>query len=88
MSAILRDDPEAAIGIRAGLPELLAQTIDRCLKKNPNERPQTAREVAAELRRIDQERMTPATAAGPEWMAEWMAEGQVCGWPRVRSVNL
>jgi serine/threonine protein kinase len=66
MSAILRDEPRAATGIRAGLPEPLARTIDRCLKKNPSERPPSARDVAAEIRAIDQERVASATAAGPE----------------------
>lgn len=52
MASILRDripDPVLA-GVR--IPPQLDKVIRRCLEKNPEERPQSAEEVATELRRI------------------------------------
>jgi TolB-like protein/tetratricopeptide (TPR) repeat protein len=50
ISAILRDEPRAVIRVHPELPASLARAIDRCLAKDRDARPQSAREVAGELR--------------------------------------
>ena len=60
MSAILRDTP-AGIGQRRGdLPEGLDRLISRMLKKRPEDRVQTARDVFNELQHIKGDRSTVA----------------------------
>lgn len=47
LRAHIVDVPPAIIGRRADLPEGLATLIDRCLEKNPADRPASARDVIA-----------------------------------------
>ena len=54
ISAILRDTPPPVTDLRPDLPADLTRLIHRCLAKNPDERPQTAREVSNQLREISQ----------------------------------
>jgi serine/threonine-protein kinase len=49
-SAILRDEPEPLVRMRAGLPIDLERIVSRCLQKNARERYQTALDVGNELR--------------------------------------
>jgi hypothetical protein len=49
MSAILREDPPEFAGTRADLSPALDRIIRHCLEKDPNERFQTARDVAFAL---------------------------------------
>lgn len=49
ISIILRDDPVSVKEINPGLPEPLAWVIARCLKKRPEERPQSMLEIRNEL---------------------------------------
>jgi TolB-like protein len=49
VSAILRDAPPALPSLRADLPEVLRQVIERCLAKDPAARFQTARDVLVAL---------------------------------------
>ncbi len=50
VAAILRDAPPPMTESRADLPAGLARVVRRCLEKDPGERIQTARDLAAELR--------------------------------------
>jgi non-specific serine/threonine protein kinase len=52
LSAILRDPPEGLSSVRADVPSALERIVGRCLEKDPGERFHTAREIAAELRRL------------------------------------
>ena len=49
-AAILRDAAPPVTDARADLPAGLARVVGRCLEKDPNQRIQTARDLAAELR--------------------------------------
>jgi serine/threonine protein kinase/tetratricopeptide (TPR) repeat protein len=49
VSAILRDTPQPATSLRAGLPPQLDRAITRCLEKDPAARAASAREILAEL---------------------------------------
>ncbi len=46
LSAILREDPTDALGSVPGLPPGLARVVRRCLEKRPEDRFQTARDLA------------------------------------------
>lgn len=51
--AIVFDQPPSLATVRPDLPEDLVRAVDKALAKRPEDRWQTAREFAAELRRID-----------------------------------
>jgi len=51
-SAILREVPPPVTDRRVDLPSALAEVIDRCLEKDPERRPQSAREIVDALRQI------------------------------------
>jgi serine/threonine protein kinase/Tfp pilus assembly protein PilF len=67
VSSILRDDPQQLGDIRADLPNHLCRVIGRCLEKQPEQRYQTARDVAIELRGLRREwrsgELTPASSS-------------------------
>ena len=68
-SAILRDDPTPVDALRSDLPHHLGRVIRRCLRKDPGERYQTARDVANELADLGRELDVETVAAemrGPE----------------------
>jgi Tol biopolymer transport system component len=52
LSAILRDTPKSVTELRADLPPELARIIRQCLKKDPEERYQTAKDVRNQLRAL------------------------------------
>jgi eukaryotic-like serine/threonine-protein kinase len=52
LSAVLTADPPALTSLQPQAPEALERLVRRCLAKNPDDRWQTARDVAAELRWI------------------------------------
>jgi Tol biopolymer transport system component len=52
MAAVLRDDPRKPSAARKDLPEALEQVITRCLQKRADERYQSGRELASDLKRI------------------------------------
>ena len=60
-SAILRDSPEHLASVRSDIPQELGPIVDRCLEKDPRRRFQTALELRAELRRV-QEKLKPTRA--------------------------
>ncbi|MFN7965600.1 MAG: protein kinase [Acidobacteriota bacterium] len=49
LSAILKDEPERASSIVAGVPEELERVISRCLRKDPDRRWQSMKEVVIRL---------------------------------------
>ena len=49
MTAILREDPPELVGTRSDISPALDRIVQHCLEKNPNERFQTARDVAFAL---------------------------------------
>ncbi len=55
LSAILRDDPTPISQVTPGVPARLQEIINRCLRKNPDERWQTMREISTELSALTQE---------------------------------
>jgi len=61
MTAILREEPEEPAATDTGLAPELQRIITRCLEKNPEERFQSARDLAFDLRSI----ATQTGAAGP-----------------------
>ncbi|HVN21040.1 MAG TPA: serine/threonine-protein kinase, partial [Dongiaceae bacterium] len=54
VSAVLRDTPPVVTDLRPELPAELARLIRRCVEKDPPHRWQTARDVANELRDLEQ----------------------------------
>jgi serine/threonine protein kinase/tetratricopeptide (TPR) repeat protein len=67
MSSILRDPPPPLSNARADLAPGLAQLLDRCLRKSPRDRIQSAAEILAEIKRIkrafESGAVEPATAS-------------------------
>jgi len=55
MSSILRDTPRPVQEVNSVLPRHLGRIVMRCLKKNPDERYQTAKDVRNELRELRKE---------------------------------
>ncbi len=52
MAAQLTRTPDPLSTVRPGVPAAFSSLVERCLAKSPEQRPQTAREVLAELDRI------------------------------------
>ena len=73
IAAILDHDPPAASRLRDGIPPALDWLITQCLAKDPDDRIQTAHDIALELERIAHEPTMPtAMSAGvrlPAWLA-------------------
>jgi len=55
ISSILRDTPRPVTEVRQDVPRHLARIIEHCLKKEPRDRFQTARDVYNELRDLSKE---------------------------------
>ena len=62
LSAILREDPTETIGTGSALPPGLLRVVRRCLEKSPEDRFQTARDLAFALEGAT----TGSRAATPE----------------------
>jgi TolB-like protein/Flp pilus assembly protein TadD len=78
MTAILREEPEEPAPTDTGVAPELQRIITRCLEKSPDERFQSARDLAFDLRSI----ATQTGAAGPTrrpsaggWRWRWAAVG-------------
>src|SRR5436309_8065373 len=52
MTAILKDEPPGMAGTDAAIPLALERTVHHCLEKNPEERFQSARDLAFDLTSI------------------------------------
>ena len=52
VGAILKDDPQPIVDLVPGVPSRLAQTLSRCLAKDPDDRWQSANDLLFELRSI------------------------------------
>src|SRR2546429_1628268 len=52
----------SAVGVNANLPDELDQLLSRVLAKDPAQRPQTVRELLAQMARLPQRRAAPAAA--------------------------
>ena len=63
MTAILREEPEKAVASDTSAAPELQRIITRCLEKNPEERFQSARDLAFDLRSI----ATQTGASGKDW---------------------
>ena len=65
ISAILKDQPAPVSTIQAVTPPAIDRIVARCLAKDPDERWQTASDLAAELKWVQQGGAQAATAAVP-----------------------
>jgi len=69
MSAILREDPPELLELNPQIPPALQRTVGHCLEKNPEERFQSARDVAFNLEALSQDSGTSQKATLPQ--ARW-----------------
>jgi serine/threonine protein kinase len=75
ISSILRDTPPPISDLKGNMPELLERMIRRSLKKDPNDRYQTARDVYNELQDVKGNRGSSShsraviTTSGEMWIA-------------------
>ena len=65
LSAILREDPTETLGTGPGLPPGLLRVVRRCLEKTPDDRFQTARDLAFALEGATTESRAATTVASP-----------------------
>jgi serine/threonine protein kinase len=65
LSAVLRDEPKPISEIVPGAPGALQQIINRCLRKNPNERWQSMQLIADELTALKQRSDSGTLSAVP-----------------------
>jgi len=81
LSAILREDPSESLGNAPGVPAGLQRVVRRCLEKAPEDRFQTARDLAFALEGATTESQRPGRAQGVRpraagRLAAWIA---LCG---------
>lgn len=62
MSAILKEDPQELSGLNANIPPSLERVVRHCLEKNPEERFQSARDLAFDLEMISDTSGTSPTS--------------------------
>ena len=69
LSAHLHEPPRPILSVRPGLviPESLANTVMRCLEKDPERRPAHARELMDEIERAEREIQPPPQQDKPVW---------------------
>jgi eukaryotic-like serine/threonine-protein kinase len=66
LAAVLTDDPTPVRELNPNVPEPLAQFIHQLLAKKPEDRPQSANEVARSLRAILEQRPAPGAPSSAE----------------------
>jgi TolB-like protein len=65
MRATLEDEPEPVTGLRTGVPLELERIVSKCLQKDPDERYQTAQDLAADLRHHQRTAAAPTVPHRP-----------------------
>jgi eukaryotic-like serine/threonine-protein kinase len=77
MSAILKEDPPELSGINSNIPPSLQRVVHHCLEKNPEERFQSARDLAFDLEMISDASgtspMQPAVESKSPKLLRWIA---------------
>jgi Tol biopolymer transport system component len=63
LAAVLRDEPKLPSEIVPGVPKELERIVERCLRKDPERRFQSMRDVKIELQELADDRVSPAAAA-------------------------
>lgn len=63
MAAILKEDPKELDGLKSKIPLELARIVEHCLAKNPEQRFQSVRDIAIDLKPILSEQTVVPTAA-------------------------
>jgi len=69
LSSILKDKPQPVSEVKTGLPRHLGRIILRCLEKDPERRPQSAKDVRNELEGLRSEVVSGEIATGPNLAA-------------------
>lgn len=64
MAAILKEEPEEPAAVGRTIPADLSRVISHCLEKNPDERFQSARDLAFSLKALGASSMSSSTSAG------------------------
>jgi tetratricopeptide (TPR) repeat protein len=81
MAAILNEEPPEPSAIQAAVPAALSRVIAHCLEKRPEERFQSARDLAFELRAVLADtgaaRAKPELTNRPGRRAAWLAAGGI-----------
>ena len=78
MSAILRDDPPDPGTLNVNVPPAVLRTLRRCLEKRPQERFESARELAFALKSsVDSSSTSAATALTPLRDRRWLGAATV-----------
>jgi Tol biopolymer transport system component len=71
MTAILNEEPPAIAQIAPSTPPALIRVVKRCLEKNPEQRFQSASDLAFALEALPTSGSAPAPAAGQRRSARW-----------------
>jgi eukaryotic-like serine/threonine-protein kinase len=71
LSAILHEDPPPILGINPKVPEQFCWIVERLLSKNPNDRYETTKEAAHDLRELCT-RVAASTSADAAWSVRAM----------------
>lgn len=82
VSAILEDDPVPASRLRPGLPPTIDYVIAACLQKIPDDRYQSAHDIALELKRVSEmpkQGPTRTQSISKLWIATALLIGVVVG---------
>ena len=79
MNAILKEDPPELTETNRHLPPALERIVSHCLEKNPEERFQSARDIAFDLEQLSGSAAHPALAAQKDKALPWLRVTAVVG---------
>jgi serine/threonine protein kinase len=79
LSSILKDKPQPVSEVKTGLPRHLGRIILRCLEKDPERRPQSAKDVRNELEGLKGEVVSGEIVTGPTTTAPTPTAGKKMG---------
>ena len=85
MRAILKEDPAELSGVKGSVPSGLEQIVRRCLEKRPDERFQSARDVAFALEAVSGSRAGMGFESSPRPVRRRLVVG--AGSPHCRSTR-